>query len=60
MALDPLNSNNLEQLALKGLTDIRWLLLGLRLQGAECVNNALKLSSAVNTELPLISLKWVR
>jgi len=42
------------------LWPLHCMFLGLRLQGADCINNALKLSSAVKTDLPLISLKWVR
>ena len=36
------------------------LCLGLRLQGAKCVNNRLELAAVISNDLPLTSLSWIR
>ncbi|KAK2160261.1 hypothetical protein LSH36_137g05039 [Paralvinella palmiformis] len=53
------NSWSLEELHLQ-LDDCSFGVLGLIIQGAKCKNNLLQLSSAISTQLPLTSLKWIR
>jgi dynein heavy chain 1 len=55
-----LQMNVFESKETSKLDDCSFGMTGLRLQGAVSVKNTLQLSTAITTELPLTSLRWIR
>eukprot|EP00731_Ephydatia_muelleri_P024350 Em0016g621a len=61
------NNWSLEELFLDASVDVKGALddcsfgvSGLKLQGAQCVNNTLTLATVILTDIPLTGLKWIR